>query len=1285
MKNFNLAAPLGRRVAGVVLAALVSIGSAWGQGPTFVSLNPASNTNNAAPNGLTAQFGVAPPLGATAGQGLKVFSSQRGGQRAGTSGTVSGPSATQLQFVPALGTGFLPGETVQVSLTSGIVANNGAGLTNPTVAQYTTATGGTGRGVFGPPTPAVLGTVGVGQSPNQVKLADIDNDGDLDMLTVNDGDYAVFPSIASTVSVRVNNGAGIFTPPPGGAGTVAVGPEPTSRCMTVGDVDNDGDIDLLAGNERTGEVSIRLNTGGGTFYDPGTTRGTLPTALGMRALALGDVDADGDLDLLAASTDVLVFLNDGTGLFGTPAANSTVALNNQTRGLALADVDGDGDLDMLAANIAAGTVSLRLNNGAGVFGLPPVAANGTIVTGAGTNQVTLGDLDGDGDLDFVADNYFGGTVSVRFNNGLGVFAPPAVAANAEVPASFAFDVALGDVDADGDLDLWFPGGSGVSVARNNGAGAFGPPVEAPTPGFSPFGLAVGDADADGDLDFVSIDSFNDAANVRLNGPGPEINVQVGGVTYLSGSTYDFGTVAVGATSPLAEFYVQNLSTDLSAAGVLTVSAVNVVRSPGITGTTGTSSLPFNLAAGSSRLTVQLTVRPTTPGPHSGTITISSDDPDESSYVINFIVTTVATPPAAVTWTGAVSTDWFTAGNWSPAQVPGNTTDVTIPAVPRQPLVSAAGAACASLTSASGTTLTIATGGYLAVGNNNVAYALQANGAVVMTGGTLEAQGLYVYFNGGLNATGGTVLLSGNSVQEVGTNGGGCVFWNLTVGPRASNQVRPYGGGFAVRRVLTLQGDINSGSVTLLSDAAGTAMVVNAGGRVQGVGTMQRYIGGPNAGLGYRHLSAPTVFGSVGSFYGQGYAPVVNANYNTTGNTARPFPNFFGYDEARQGATGIPGPISFDQGWVSPAATTDALAPGRGYTVNLPGTTTPAFGGYFATGPVAVGALSRSGSGPFAGYHLLGNPYPAPIDWDNVARPAGLDNAVYVFRSTGQYTGFYDSYVNGQGSLPNGEIAAMQGFFVHVSQAVPGFTFHDAARLTTYSNPTFRRGPADARPALALALRPAGGGAADKAFIYFEAGATAGLDGFYDAAKLPNPGGLNLASQLGGQDYAVNGLAPLGTAPLVLPLVVGAPAAGRYELAVDQLLNIAPGTALYLRDALLGTLTPLTPATRYAFTLAGTAAPGRFSIEFRPAGALASAAQVLEAQVQVFPNPAAAGASVSVAAPAGAVVSVFNALGQLVRPAATAGLALPTAGLAAGLYVLRVSTGTGDVSRKLVVE
>jgi hypothetical protein len=1286
-------------VALALLAGLLGGGAARAQGLTFSSSLPAANAIAASRQGVFQHTFTGGLLNANAAQGLRVFSAQRGGQRVGHSGTVD-VGSSQLTFNQTT-YASRPGETVSVSLTAGITGTDSAALTNPTVYQFMTNVGGTGRGVFGPLPGAAPSSVPTDARPVYVKLADVDNDGDLDMLTCNDGDLAT--TFASTVSVRLNNGAGVFTVPAGGTGTIAVGQN--ARCLAVGDVDNDGDLDLVTGNEYSKNVSVRLNGGAGSFDDPGGAAGTVPTTdLSVRGVALADIDADGDLDLLVAGGSnnngglVNVRFNNGAGLFMAPASPSAgrVFVDGQTRNLTLGDVDNDGDLDLLVACINSSTISVRLNDGAGVFSAPLTTPD--VPVGQGPVAVATGDVDGDGDLDFVSANSFGSTASVRLNDGTGTFAPPAGAANGTVAVGgFPFDIVLGDLDADGDLDLLTPQGSsgatgGVVVRFNNGSGGFAPaavPAYATAvTGESANGVALGDVDNDGDLDLVAANQFSDNVSVRLNGPGPEISVRaLGGALYPSGSTYSFGTQP-GGTQPLQVFYIKNLG----ATNNLTVSAITPAG-----GGMGVSSggFPLVLQPGDSTLMGASLLVPAT-GTRTGTLTIANNDLDESSYLITFTVT-ADPPPTSVTWTGAVDTRWHLAGNWSPAVVPTATISVLIPAVPNQPVVSTATATCANLTTRAGTTLTIP----VAAGHLTVVGDLESSGTITMTNGQLELKGLQNRF-GNLAATGGTVALTGTNLQLIA---GDNTFWNLTVAGGNTYNARQ-DGNTRIKRILRLGRnlDLNNATVFLLSDADGTAMVVNAGGILSGIGqvAMQRYIGGPNAGLGYRHLSAPSSFTRLAQLGASGYTPVLNPAYNTTGNSVTPFPNFFGFDESRLGAAGVPGPVGFDQGWVSPAGINDSFVPGRGYTVNMVGSATPTiFSGYPNNGPVAVGALSHSGTGPFAGYHLLGNPYPAPLDWDSVARPTGLDNAVYVFRSTGQYTGFYDSYVNGLGTLAGGEIAAMQGFFVHVSQNVPSFSFTNAARKTVYTNPTFRRDAnlAGGRPTLALALRPASGGEADKTFVYFEQGATAAADAAYDAGKLPNPSGLNLASQLGADSYAINGLPLLGAQPLVLPLTVGVPATGQYELAVEQLVNFAPGTTLYLRDALLGTLTPLAAGTTHTFTLTGYTAPGRFALEFRPGGALASAAQLLEARVQVFPNPAQAGAGVTVAAPAGARVTVaapagarvtvLNALGQVVLPAQAVGssatLPLPTAGLAAGLYVVQVTSRAGMVAKRLLVQ
>jgi hypothetical protein len=250
------------------------------------------------------------------------------------------------------------------------------------------------------------------------------------------------------------------------------------------------------------------------------------------------------------------------------------------------------------------------------------------------------------------------------------------------------------------------------------------------------------------------------------------------------------------------------------------------------------------------------------------------------------------------------------------------------------------------------------------------------------------------------------------------------------------------------------------------------------------------------------------------------------------------------------------------------------------------------------------------------------------------------------------------------------------------------------RVTTAGlTSAFGRGTADVRARLQLQLRGTAG--LDEAYVYFEAGATAGLDARYDAVKLANPSGLNLASAIGSQQLAINGLPSLANTAVVVPLSVAVPQAGSYALNAANLTNFA-GTTVTLVDALTGDRTVLATGSTYAFTVAGTSATGRFSLEFRAAGVLATnAAKALSAQTQLFPNPASASFRVQLPLlrTKGAVAATLtNALGQTVLTrslSAPAGQAIDAEfdvrGLARGVYTLRLTIDGEQVVRKVVVE
>ncbi|RZK63234.1 MAG: T9SS type A sorting domain-containing protein [Hymenobacter sp.] len=619
------------------------------------------------------------------------------------------------------------------------------------------------------------------------------------------------------------------------------------------------------------------------------------------------------------------------------------------------------------------------------------------------------------------------------------------------------------------------------------------------------------------------------------------------------------------------------------------------------------------------------------------------------------------------WAGTMSTDWFASGNWT-GGVPVATIDALIPTigVSRYPVVSTGAAVARALTVSTGASLT------------------QRGGTLSLTSGLTN--------NGTWTATGGTLATTGGSSQVLGGSSP-LLVQSLSIGAAGATLGTPT----SFQGVLTLLGNLttNGQPLTLLSSVSGgvarEGLVVNSGGVVTGAVTVQRAIDPSlNAGLGYRHYASPVQNTTVADLTTPGFTPVVNPAYNTsaTPGTLTPFPTVYDYDESRVLTSPATGFSDFDKGWHSPAALTDALVPGKGYTANIAATQLVDFVGTLTNGPVTQ-SVARNG-GPNGGWQLLGNPYPAPLDWRQLTVPAGLDAALYVEQSTSQYGSSYRSYVNNVG---NPVVALGQGFFVRATGPAT-VSFTNQVRLTTADATTFQR-PAETRPLVQLTLQGSGSPLVDGVYVYFEQGATDGFEPAYDAVKLPNSTGLNLSSGTSGssQQLAIAGHAPLGTSERVVPLSVGVPTVGSYFLSVAQLLNLSTVPA-YLRDRQTGALIDLAQQPSYYFTVSNAAAlsTGRFELVFSPQRVLAAAPAALAQQVALYPNPATTSAWVELPARLGyqtVTATLLDALGREVRTST-----LPAQGpaahqldlrqLAAGVYALRLGTSAGVVVKKLVI-
>ncbi len=574
-------------------------------------------------------------------------------------------------------------------------------------------------------------------------------------------------------------------------------------------------------------------------------------------------------------------------------------------------------------------------------------------------------------------------------------------------------------------------------------------------------------------------------------------------------------------------------------------------------------------------------------------------------------------------------------------------------------------------------------------SNGIAATGTASGAIQLTGSRTYSNDATYEYIGGEAQTSGTGLPSRVRSLTV-NNAAGLTLTN---------------GGVGVSQLVTLtSGNLISSSsqlLTLLSTpTSGTALVVNTNGAVTGPATMQRAIDPTfNAGAGYRHYSSPVASTTLSDLASNtpGFSPIFNQAYNSapTPNAVTPFPNVFAYDQSRVTMSANTS-AAFDMGFVVPQAS-DAMTVLGGYTVNIPASAVVDLSGTFNNGTITRNGLAR-GIQPQSGWQLLGNPYPSPLDFSltsGITR-TNLDDAVYVYQSTGQYTGQYRSYVNGFG---NPLVAAMQGFFMRVT--TPGtsngsLALTNAARVTTFgTTPSFNRTAADPRPQVTLSLQGNSVQLGDETSVYFEQGALAGFDSHYDAYKLPNSSGMNISSYITGGELSINGLSPLNVnAVTTVPLNVHVPATGTYTLNATKLANFTSATTVLLLDAETGARINLAQQPLYSFTAAATALPGRFSLQFGPATALAVNNAALAQQVQLFPNPARGSFTVVVPAELGkgtVTATLYNQLGQAVAqrklPMTAAGATsqFDVTGIVLGVYTLQLSGSDARVTKRLIIE
>jgi hypothetical protein len=354
-----------------------------------------------------------------------------------------------------------------------------------------------------------------GTAPWSVATGDMDGDNHVDLAVAN------FDS--GNVSVLLGNGNGTFQD------AVNYGADGGPYSVAVGDLNGDDDLDLVVANGSSNNVSILLGDGDGTF------QAAVNYAAGdePRSVAIGDLNGDTDPDLAVAnlsSDDVSVLIGNGNGTFQSAVSYAT---GDRPYSVAIGDVDGVTGPDLVVAcdqQAAQDGVSVLLGNGNGTF-------QGQVFYAAGADRrprsVTLGDLDGDTDLDVVLANSFSGTASVLLGNGNGTFQSAVFYGTGRE----SWSVAVEDLNSDTDFDLVVANYSSgdVSILLGNGNGTFQSAVNY-SAGRGLRSVAVDDMNGDSELDVAVVSSDSENVSVLFgNGDGTLQSAVNYGVAFRPGA------------------------------------------------------------------------------------------------------------------------------------------------------------------------------------------------------------------------------------------------------------------------------------------------------------------------------------------------------------------------------------------------------------------------------------------------------------------------------------------------------------------------------------------------------------------------------------------------------------------------------------------------------------------------------------------------------------------------------------------------------------------------------
>ena len=607
-----------------------------------------------------------------------------------------------------------------------------------------------------------------------------------------------------------------------------------------------------------------------------------------------------------------------------------------------------------------------------------------------------------------------------------------------------------------------------------------------------------------------------------------------------------------------------------------------------------------------------------------------------------------------TWTGSNSNLWSDPLNWSCKVLPTSSSDVLVPVSAVYPLIDA-----------------------VTVGEaKNLSLDPLAQLEVT---GTLKISG---NLNGTINARNGSLEFNGSLSQTVPSN----AFLPARVRNLSINN--PSGvtlqSSLALSGILRLeQGDFKTnGHLTLISDANGTALVSGAGtGKISGMLTIQRYL---NPAYGYKYFSSPFKGTIVEDF-----EPFMELKDPTTS-----FPHFYSYQGDRTDGSG--NDLSGWKAYTNPSNPINYL---EGYALNFGsagGAVTISLSGEVNNGPLTRTLSSHDGTFT-GGFHLVGNPYPSPIDWNNEAAwtKDNINDAVYFFRasSTDPYTGTYSSYVE-NGPSTDGKtssiIPSMQGFFVHVSdgttQGTLGIT--NAARVENFSQEFHKSSQGKRVHLIRINAGFEGEEILDPTVIYFHYKASESFDNQLDAYKLMNthpdvPSFYSLTPK--NEELSINAIASsLHKGHVRIPLGYRALRSGNLKLQLQD-LDLPSGAYIYLVDLEKELYLDLSEKIVYSTPVGKGSSNSRFEIVLSD-NAISNPDLLLNIPMSVYGNKEKLTVTLNLEKEGPSEITLSTLSGQVLKSITTSSRKVEIEGIrSAGVYIISLKSGEIHYTKKILIK